>query len=104
MTGRMQPGGKSPDSAPSSTPPSFHGADVLNYRSPAEFAARSLGRLVEFEAVTVPAGGCVIHAQDTWHGSGPNVSDQRQRRALVVHFVQGNARFVEGHSLQVRPE
>lgn len=81
--------------------PSFHGADALNYRAPAEIAARNLGYGVEFDAVTVPAGSCVVHGQDTWHGSGPNISGQRHRRALVVHFIPGNSRFIDGHSLQV---
>lgn len=56
---------------------------------------------MEFEAVTVQAGACVVHAQDTWHGSGPNESERRHRRALVVHFIQGSSRFLDGHSLQV---
>lgn len=81
--------------------PSFHGADASNYRAPAEAAALSLGRRVEFEAVTVKPGECVVHAQDCWHGSAPNVSAQRHRRALVVHFLRGDARFIDGHSLQV---
>eukprot|EP00903_Cladosiphon_okamuranus_P012519 g11722.t2 len=63
-------------------------------------AALTLGRQVEFEVVAVPPGGCVVHAQDCWHGSGPNVSAERQRRALVVHFLRGDARFIDGHSLQ----
>lgn len=86
---------------PSSTP-SFHGANALNYRAPAEAAALTLGRQVDFEAVAVPPGGCVVHAQDCWHGSAPNVSAERHRRALVVHFLRGDARFIHGHSLQVR--
>ena len=85
---------------PSSTP-SFHGANALNYRAPAEAAALSLGRQVTFDAVAVPPGGCVVHAQDCWHGSAPNVSSERHRRALVVHFLRGDAKFIDGHSLQV---
>lgn len=80
---------------------SFHGADALNYRHPAEEAARSVGLQVEFDAVAVPPGGCVVHTQDCWHGSGPNSSRERHRRALVVHFLRGDARFIEGHSLEV---
>lgn len=84
-----------------SSAPAFHGANALNYRAPAEAAALSLGRQVEFDAAAVPPGGCVVHAQDCWHGSAPNVSTTRHRRALVIHFLRGDARFIDGHSLQV---
>ncbi|CAM9554285.1 unnamed protein product [Ectocarpus sp. 6 AP-2014] len=95
------PEGSAADSSTSrSSLPSFHGADASNYRAPAEAAALSLGRRVEFEAVAVKPGECVVHAQDCWHGSAPNVSAQRHRRALVVHFLRGDARFIDGHSLQ----
>jgi len=87
--------------SPAPPAPSFHGANALNYRAPAEAAASSFGRGVEFEVVAVPPGGCVVHSQDCWHGSAPNVSSKRHRRALVVHFLRGDARFIEGHSLQV---
>lgn len=87
--------------ASASTSPSFHGANALNYRAPAEAAALTLGREVAFDAVAVQPGGCVVHAQDCWHGSAPNVSMERHRRALVVHFLRGDARFIDGHSLQV---
>lgn len=96
------PEGSAADSSTSrSSLPSFHGADASNYRAPAEAAALSLGRRVEFEAVAAKPGECVVHAQDCWHGSAPNVSAQRHRRALVVHFLRGDARFIDGHSLQV---
>eukprot|EP00752_Nemacystus_decipiens_P006417 g5780.t2 len=87
-------------SASPSSIPSFHGANARNYRAQAEAAALSIGRQVEFDAVAVPPGGCVVHAQDCWHGSAPNVSTKRHRRALVVHFLRGDARFIDGHSLQ----
>lgn len=102
FTDRLQPGEvPTKSSAPSSTP-SFHGANGLNYRAPAEAAGRKLGRGVEFDPVAVPAGGCVVHAQDCWHGSAPNVSTHRHRRALVVHFLRGDVNFIGGHSLEVR--
>lgn len=90
-----------PESSSPSSIPSFHGANALNYRAPAVAAAASLGRKVKFEEIAVPPGGCVVHAQDCWHGSGPNLSTKRHRRALVVHFLRGDARFIDGHSLQV---
>lgn len=81
--------------------PAFHGADATNYREPVLAAARSLGREVTFDSIAVPPGGCVVHAQDCWHGSSPNVSAHRDRRALVVHFIRGDAKFINGHSLEV---
>ncbi|CAN0294158.1 unnamed protein product [Pylaiella littoralis] len=89
-----------PESSSPSSIPSFHGANALNYRAPAVAAAASLGRKVKFEEIAVPPGGCVVHAQDCWHGSGPHLSTKRHRRALVVHFLRGDARFIDGHSLQ----
>lgn len=101
ITDHMRPGTRSTISPNKPARASFHGADALNYRAPAEEAAQNLGRQVEFDAVAVPPGGCVVHAQDCWHGSGPNISRERHRRALVVHFLRGDARFIEGHSLEV---
>ncbi|CAM9813026.1 unnamed protein product, partial [Hapterophycus canaliculatus] len=80
--------------------PSFHGANALNYRAPAEVAASRLGLQVEFHPIDVSPGECVVHAQDCWHGSAPNVSPNRHRRAIVVHFLRGDSRFIDGHSLQ----
>eukprot|EP00978_Attheya_sp_CCMP212_P009293 scaffold21966_cov38-Attheya_sp.AAC.2 len=31
--------------------------------------------------------------QDTWHGSGPNQSLTRHRRALVAHYIRGDVKF-----------
>lgn len=96
-----------PEALASTTPstpsdvPSFHGADAYNYRAPAEVAASRLGLQAEFDPVDVSPGECVVHAQDCWHGSAPNVSSDRHRRALVVHFLRGDARFIDGHPLQV---
>ena len=53
------------------------------------------GELGEVVRPTIPAGCVAIHHQDTLHGSGPNVSPFRHRRALVVHLVDGECRFVE---------
>ncbi|CAD7956250.1 unnamed protein product [Amoebophrya sp. A25] len=41
----------------------------------------------------IPAGYCSIHHQNTLHGSGPNRSPLRHRRALVVHLLDGSVRF-----------
>lgn len=39
--------------------------------------------------VPVRAGQMVIHHQNLWHGSGPNLSTARPRRALVAHVIDG---------------
>ena len=64
MTDPLQSASASASASGLSPPPapSFHGASALNYRAPAEAAALSLGRRVEFEAVAVPRGGLsLIH-------------------------------------------
>ena len=45
--------------------------------------------------VTVPVkkGEMVVHHQDVWHGSGPNTSPIRHRRALVAHVLDGSVRW-----------
>ena len=50
-------------------------------------------------ACTVAAGGAVLHHQDTWHGSGPNQSETRPRRALGVHLIRSDVRFRAGDAL-----
>ena len=50
--------------------------------------------LSAFSPVT-NAGHAVIHHQSTWHGSGPNVSPSRVRRALAVHMLRGDVAFVD---------
>ena len=100
-TDSLQSAWKGSESSEPSPAPAFHGADATNYREPAHAAARSLGLQLTFDSIPVPPGGCVVHAQDCWHGSSPNVSAHRHRRALVVHFVRGDAKFIEGHSLEV---
>ncbi|CAM9568432.1 unnamed protein product, partial [Laminaria digitata] len=100
FTNSLQSTRKTIEPSSSSPAPAFHGADATNYREPALAAARRLGREVTFDSIAVPPGGCVVHAQDCWHGSSPNVSAHRHRRALVVHFIRADAKFTEGHSLE----
>lgn len=50
-------------------------------------------------ACSVPAGGAVLHHQDTWHGSGVNHSKTRPRRALGVHLIRSDVRFRAGDAL-----
>lgn len=45
------------------------------------------------ESATVREGCAILHNQDIWHGSGPNRSGTRHRRALVAHYVRGDVTF-----------
>ena len=47
-----------------------------------------------------PAGHAVFHHQDVWHGSGPNRSTSRHRRALVAHLLNGNVQWKSSSSSQ----
>ena len=40
-----------------------------------------------------PAGHAILHHQDVWHGSGPNQSTSRHRRALVAHLLNGHVQW-----------
>ena len=35
----------------------------------------------------------IIHHQDVWHGSGPNRSHSRPRRAIVAHMLNGQVQW-----------
>ena len=75
-----------------SLPESFHGQD--DYRAQMKAAAAAAG--VEPPApvfIEVPAGSCVFHAGEIWHGSGPNTTGDRMRRSIGVHMVSNNAQF-----------
>jgi phytanoyl-CoA hydroxylase len=39
------------------------------------------------------AGGVSIHNGKVWHGSGKNVSNNRPRRGVGLHFIPGEAKF-----------
>ena len=43
--------------------------------------------------IEVPAGSCVFHAGEIWHGSGPNTTSDRMRRSIGIHMVREDARF-----------
>ena len=68
----------------------FHAPD--DYRESLRTAAQSAGATIDLVPIEVAAGGCVIHAGATWHGSGCNRSD-RPRRSLVTHCLSSEARF-----------
>jgi ectoine hydroxylase-related dioxygenase (phytanoyl-CoA dioxygenase family) len=49
--------------------------------------------LQSIETVSVRAGEMVVHHQRLWHGSGPNRSTTRTRRALVAHLINGQVQW-----------
>jgi ectoine hydroxylase-related dioxygenase (phytanoyl-CoA dioxygenase family) len=63
-----------------------------DYREALRVAARSIGATLDLVPIEVPAGGCVIHAGGTWHGSDANRTE-RPRRSLVTHCLAAEARF-----------
>lgn len=72
-------------------PKEFHATE--DYRAPMRAAAS--GREPEIAYVEVPAGSCVFHAGEIWHGSGPNTTGDRMRRSIGVHYLPGEAQFSE---------
>jgi phytanoyl-CoA hydroxylase len=75
-----------------SLPKAFHGQD--DYRSQMKAAAAAAGvEPPEPTFIEVPAGSCVFHAGEIWHGSGPNTTGDRMRRSIGVHMVSGDAQF-----------
>lgn len=77
---------------------SFHSADESSYRKGISVAASLAGcdnPLELIEAAPVKEGHAIFHHQDAWHGSGPNSSTLRHRRALVGHYIRGDVTFVE---------
>ncbi|EKX32968.1 hypothetical protein GUITHDRAFT_90887 [Guillardia theta CCMP2712] len=76
--------------------PEFHAA--RDYQQGLRRAAASAGKemsQVNIARLLVPAGSAVAHHQNTWHGSGENKSKMRDRRALAVHVLRGDVKFVE---------
>ena len=77
---------------------SFHSADETSYRKGISAAASLAGcdnaqELIE--TAPVKEGRAIFHHQDAWHGSGPNSSFSKHRRALVGHYIRGNVTFAE---------
>ena len=48
---------------------------------------------LDIQSAPVKMGHAVVHHQDVWHGSGPNTSVTRHRRALVGHYLRGDVKF-----------
>lgn len=76
---------------------SFHSSDETSYRDGLALAARLAGVSVTDKIELAPAreGYAILHDQDCWHGSGPNQSCTRHRRALVAHYIRGDVTFSE---------
>lgn len=73
-------------------PEGFHAPD--DYRAHMRAAAAAAGIAPpEPVPIEVPAGSCVFHAGEIWHGSGPNRTDDRMRRSIGVHVLPEHARF-----------
>lgn len=77
-------------------PQGFHAPD--DYRALMKNAAKAAGVSdLEPTYIEVPAGSCVFHAGETWHGSGPNITGDRMRRAIGIHMVPSDAVFSDRH-------
>lgn len=68
--------------------------DKLEHLEPLKKAAIRAGKnpaevIQSMRTVPVRAGEMVVHHQNLWHGSGPNISATRPRRALVAHIIDG---------------
>jgi ectoine hydroxylase-related dioxygenase (phytanoyl-CoA dioxygenase family) len=48
-------------------------------------------------AIEVPAGSCVFHCGEVWHGSGPNLTGDKERRSIGIHMVSADAQFSDRH-------
>jgi phytanoyl-CoA hydroxylase len=77
-------------------PEAFHAQD--DYRGQMKAAALAAGVTPAAPVmIEVPAGSCVFHAGEIWHGSGPNTTGDRMRRSIGIHMVREDARFSDRH-------
>lgn len=75
-------------------PPDFLNPD--DYQKPMRLAARAAGvEEPEVVSIEVPAGSCVIHAGETWHGSEANLANDSMRRSIGVHMISADAVFTD---------
>ncbi len=73
-------------------PDTFHGQD--DYRAQMRAAAAAAGvEPPDPTLIEVPAGSCVFHAGEIWHGSGANSTADRMRRSIGIHMLPGDSRF-----------
>ncbi|MBL8839321.1 MAG: phytanoyl-CoA dioxygenase family protein [Alphaproteobacteria bacterium] len=77
-------------------PAGFHAPD--DHRALMKRAAAAAGIADPQPAfIEVPAGSCVFHAGEIWHGSAPNRSAERMRRAIGIHMTPADVRFSDRH-------
>jgi phytanoyl-CoA hydroxylase len=77
-------------------PDEFHAPE--NYRAQMRAAAAAAGiEPPEPVYVEVPAGSCVLHAGEIWHGSGHNRTGDRMRRSIGIHLLPEAACFSDRH-------
>lgn len=73
-------------------PEYFHAQE--DYRAQMRDAAAAAGVTAPDPVlIEVPAGSCVFHCGEVWHGSGPNMTADRMRRSIGVHLISESARF-----------
>ncbi|MDJ0690770.1 MAG: phytanoyl-CoA dioxygenase family protein [Xenococcaceae cyanobacterium MO_188.B32] len=49
----------------------------------------------EIVKIEIPAGSCIFHHGDIWHGSGENITPNEIRRALTIFTLSSDACFHE---------
>eukprot|EP00735_Rhodelphis_limneticus_P010293 TRINITY_DN3022_c0_g1::TRINITY_DN3022_c0_g1_i1::g.22280::m.22280 TRINITY_DN3022_c0_g1::TRINITY_DN3022_c0_g1_i1::g.22280 ORF type:complete len:334 (+),score=21.04,sp/O69060/HTXA_PSEST/24.27/5e-09,PhyH/PF05721.8/1.9e-23 TRINITY_DN3022_c0_g1_i1:67-1002(+) len=94
MKGSHRWADRSNDEAKALDTTAFHQSEDY-HKAGYEAAERSGIRNVEVVPTRVRVGGVAIHHQDTWHGSGPNTTTDRPRRALVAHILRADVKFKE---------
>lgn len=73
-------------------PDAFHGHE--DHRAQMRAAAEAAGlKAPEPFFIQVPAGSCVFHSGNTWHGSAANITGDRMRRAIGIHMLPEQALF-----------
>ena len=68
-------------------------AAKLEKHSHGEESGGDFSLLLRYVQVKLSAGGCSIHDGRTWHGSGPNSSNQQYRKGFGIHFIRSDAVF-----------
>ncbi len=73
-------------------PEGFHAPD--DHRALMKNAARMAGVPdPQPYFIEIPAGSCVFHAGEIWHGSAPNSAGDRMRRSIGIHMTPADVRF-----------
>ena len=77
-------------------PDDFHAPEDYRAQMTAAAAAADL-EPPEPADIEVPAGSCVLHAGEIWHGSGRNCTGDRMRRSIGIHLLPEAACFSDRH-------